>query len=491
MLRLTCDFLLRPESPAAMQVDTDTQFSPPTPAPSHSSPPPTHAHPQKTYTFPPSKSGTPEPRSVSPSELSGRSEYGGDGEGQKSRVNSSGQQSQASYDPSALPQSQNPRMSIPNGMVASYDARMYSQDDSGPPPAEYSALGRQIVSGQRLPNGYGFPEHYTYGSQATPFPPPHPGVQYHTHPPHPEFLQRPGPHMYGPPPGLQSHWSDPGQPMHPHMHQQMIHHPYPPGSLPPNGGRYVYPNEGQQRMVGGQPFFTPYNPANLMARQTSGDSSTTSHLSDSENRSWSSSQDHSSDYEGAGVCNPAYINANASTSSGPDAHGGGAMFYPGGHPFSRSTSDLHSLRLEDGMDASTMRQRGLHRDATVRGTRSSTSGTSRGAKPATRTTARAIFHPSPQSMLAPAIASARRAGKIFGGSTTPSLPTDDEFARMPTKRSRGRRPPCTPDLALAADPNLNPSEAQIRYCGVTKTGKPKKVCCFFPSFHALSLSKLL
>ncbi|WAQ87668.1 hypothetical protein PtA15_8A574 [Puccinia triticina] len=70
---------------------------------------------------------------------------------------------------------------------------------------------------------------------------------------------------------------------------------------------------------------------------------------------------------------------------------------------------------------------------------------------------------------------------------------EPDYSRLPTKRSRGRRPPISPDLGLpipdghlsiglqsvpggqAFDPNLNPHAETVKYCELTKTGKPKKI----------------
>ncbi|GAA6034896.1 hypothetical protein JCM8097_009356 [Rhodosporidiobolus ruineniae] len=106
-----------------------------------------------------------------------------------------------------------------------------------------------------------------------------------------------------------------------------------------------------------------------------------------------------------------------------------------------------------------------------------------GPKAPKKRVASTIFHPTPQAMLAPGVALpsagalAARKGRSapFPGTNSPALPTDDEFRRMPTKRSRGRRPPCTPDLDVdAVDPNAEPSDALLSYVGTTKTGKVKK-----------------
>ncbi|SCV67731.1 BQ2448_5342 [Microbotryum intermedium] len=91
-----------------------------------------------------------------------------------------------------------------------------------------------------------------------------------------------------------------------------------------------------------------------------------------------------------------------------------------------------------------------------------------------------IFHPTPRSMLAPnapslpwsgipGVAASAPPGKLAG------IPTDDEFMQLPTKRSRGRRPPSSPELLFPSNPNIDPNEALIAYSGVTKTGKPRKI----------------
>ena len=96
--------------------------------------------------------------------------------------------------------------------------------------------------------------------------------------------------------------------------------------------------------------------------------------------------------------------------------------------------------------------------------------------PARSATSRSTFYQDedddPADPLSPASSPLSIPGRKGRG-----FPTDADFAAMPTKSSRGRRPPCSPALlgAVVDDPNLNPSEAQIKYCGVTKTGKPKKI----------------
>lgn len=68
----------------------------------------------------------------------------------------------------------------------------------------------------------------------------------------------------------------------------------------------------------------------------------------------------------------------------------------------------------------------------------------------------------------------RTLSKGTSGSSTKKTRSaiDLDFSSLPTKRSRGRRPPCSD---LASDVPTLTTEEQVRYCGVTKTGKPKKV----------------
>ncbi|KAK4698683.1 hypothetical protein P7C70_g7590, partial [Phenoliferia sp. Uapishka_3] len=419
-------------------------------------------------------------------------------------------------------------MSVPvhGGMVMHYEESRGGdggqQMRNDPVPMEFSALGRQIVGGgpvQRVLGGYPFaeylggndgnmgnppphPESMTAGgllhSGQYPPPPPHPLVQFHGDPNHAEFVRHhtqmnPNYQHGNPPPGQ---WSEPqlccgpGAPEHHHgpPSQSMTGPPPPRFAYTPDGSRVMVPPPTH-------PYYTPYSVGNgpppggvNMVRTVSANSSSSGY-SDSEGYSYPSSQ--GSDFEANGACNPAYINDHHNLSSTPSAQSnpyyrdgdGSAGAYVYG---SRNTGELHSmsgLRIDDGSGGmgygfgvdpdggATMRQRSLHRDQTVRGGMQAPGSASKPRGP-TRTNARAIFHPSPQSMLAPhVVQEARRNGVrpgAFPGTNSPGLPTDDEFARMPTKRSRGRRPPCSPDLVLSNDPNANPSEAQIRYCGTRR-----------------------
>ncbi|CAH7687379.1 expressed protein, partial [Phakopsora pachyrhizi] len=102
----------------------------------------------------------------------------------------------------------------------------------------------------------------------------------------------------------------------------------------------------------------------------------------------------------------------------------------------------------------------------------------------TPTTRRRSSHRSALSMLTKSTSSRP--------SSRPFL-VEPDYSRLPTKRSRGRRPPISPDLGLpipdgnlliglqsvpggqAFDPNLNPNAETVKYCELTKTGKPKKI----------------
>lgn len=374
-------------------------------------------------------------------------------------------------------------------------------------PMQYSAIGRQVVGGgpvQRVVAGFSFSEYLSdpaaneeqqhlagqhawarplpslvYG-QHQPGPPPSHYPSHHPshHYPHPA-------HHYQQQHQHQQQWSESPPPCcsgdeHEHAHhdsRSCSQHGTPVSTPAP---RIVYAAEGGRH--GHHPYaYSPYGAPHLMVRSISGHSSSSSAYSDSEaNRSYSSSQNSGSEYDN-GVCNPAYINPahNVSTLSVPDTPL--ASFYGSNRPYAggkaASTSDLHTmngLRLDEsghysageGAPVSARQQRATERDSTIRG--SPGGSTTKARATPSRTAARAIFHPSPASMLAPTSSPSlsRKAGARvpapFPGTNSPGLPSDAEFARMPTKRSRGRRPPCSPDLVLSGDPNANPSEAQIR-----------------------------
>ena len=163
-----------------------------------------------------------------------------------------------------------------------------------------------------------------------------------------------------------------------------------------------------------------------------------------------------------GVINPAYVNPNAYTTR------------HSAYPIAQRYTNSPLKEEEDGLPARTSSKKA----AKPR----STGGP---AKPRQKSV---IFHPTPQAMLAPEIRLAVAASALVPrgarentphiGTNAPPLPSEETFKTMMTKRSRGRRPPGQADLITEVDgedPNLNPSEAQIAYCGVTKTGKPKKI----------------
>jgi len=99
-----------------------------------------------------------------------------------------------------------------------------------------------------------------------------------------------------------------------------------------------------------------------------------------------------------------------------------------------------------------------------------------------------LFRPSPESMLASSAVAGggggevdrivplphssnrgRRAGQAWNA---PALPDSIDFSSLPTKKSRGRRPPTAPELQI--DEQANES-GDTEYAGLTKTGKPKKI----------------
>ncbi|KAI5481565.1 zinc finger, C2H2-type protein [Pseudohyphozyma bogoriensis] len=499
-----------------MQVEAQPQFAnPPTPTPSNHSPTlaaaSATASPLKSYAFPGPKLESPGPQS--PAELSAsgheseyesaddrdpaqrrqpRPAYDAPGsDGHASRPSSRAEHVHLQSSASSLASSAKPG---PSGLVGAFDARFASDDDAAAAAHEYSALGRQVVGGGpvgRVINSFEFSQFLSPATASHPSSsdsPSAPAPQFghatsfhgHQQPLHSSF------HHGAPPPPAHStaYWAQPGgqgpppsssTPCCAGAETGQHNHP-PPPHLAQTPMRIVYGSDGQQRVVASHAGYynTPFQPSTpqgfLMARTVSGTSSSSSaSYSDSENYSYGSSRQHSgSDYENS-VCNPAYLQGQDQLV--PDGAQSPYMSLDGrlyARPPGGTLGYMSGLQLGEGTD--TLRGSRLARDATIRAAHESSSN-----KPRART-ARTIFHPTPASMLAPEVAENRRKhGTTFPGTNSPGLPSDAEFAMMPTKRSRGRRPPCSPDLVLAADPNANPSEAQIRYCGVTKTGKPKKI----------------
>lgn len=97
---------------------------------------------------------------------------------------------------------------------------------------------------------------------------------------------------------------------------------------------------------------------------------------------------------------------------------------------------------------------------------------------------------TPRRQGGPMMSSPSRAGKL-----SRVFLEEPDYSLLPTKRSRGRRPPVSPDVGLpmadgsvavgagmqavpggqAFDPSLNPCSEAVKFCELTKTGKPKKI----------------
>ena len=138
-------------------------------------------------------------------------------------------------------------------------------------------------------------------------------------------------------------------------------------------------------------------------------------------------------------------------------------------------------------------------------------------------TTRGIYHPKPASMLHPELQSSSSTTlhklndgpALFPGTKSTGLPTDEEFARMITKKSRGRRPRAGDGGRAAAAEGARKRKADAEgdegefdgevggeeegegeyvekeeaFNGYTKNGKPKKVFVlpFFPSLSSPSI----
>ena len=138
-------------------------------------------------------------------------------------------------------------------------------------------------------------------------------------------------------------------------------------------------------------------------------------------------------------------------------------------------------------------------------------------------TTRGIFHPKPTSMLAPSLQASstttlhklNSGPDLFPGTKSSGLPTEEEFARMITKKSRGRRPGTgsqggramakkrkeDSELEGAIDSILPPEEGEMKeetggeglptgeaLNGYGKKGKPRKVSVLFPLFSTWNFS---
>ncbi|GAA5898396.1 hypothetical protein JCM5296_000421 [Sporobolomyces johnsonii] len=373
---------------------------------------------------------------------------------------------------------------------------------------EYSPLSRTVVGGgqvQRVVAGFSFAEYLPPQDEQ------HHG--HHHHPPqHPAHWPPPTFPQYRPYAFAAGH---PGAPMPPPSGHTYARHPSyaagppgpplewakpRPGHEDPDAPRHFEPqtSRGPPEMPGyphstqgGMYYHMPYAGPGMMARSTSSQSGLSSFSESAESSHQSSGEDFTDPHGHNHHVNPAFV-------GGFGAPGDSGYYSAGGeYRTSASDSDFHAvagLRLEGSpsVGPSSSRRSGKAKDSTVRATYgaaspASGSGTAKPRSGPKRRQASTIFHPSPQSMLAPgaiapsagALATRKGRSAPFPGTNSPSLPTDAEFAQMPTKRSRGRRPPCTPDLDLDLDhdedPNAAPTEAQLRYVGTTKTGKPKKI----------------
>ncbi|GAA6051499.1 hypothetical protein JCM3770_004564, partial [Rhodotorula araucariae] len=268
---------------------------------------------------------------------------------------------------------------------------------------------------------------------------------------------------------------------------------------PPPGSSRAH--QQQQQQAAHMMYYSPHHPDGLMLRTTSNQSGLSSFSESTDLSQHPSNGGNASDYEGHHV-NPAFVHGGADSGyySSPQMDRSSELAR------STSSSDLRGvsgLRLDGPSSSAMSRPNKADSDRTIRGLRlndmnqstlravtgrahaddSRASTPSSSGKAARRRVASTIFHPPPQAMLAPGAYSpsgsaigARRGKPYATTQHTAILPTDDEFAALPTKRSRGRRPPVTTDLgADEVDPNGEPTQAQIAWAGTTKTGKVKKI----------------
>lgn len=399
-------------------------------------------------------------------------------------------------------------------------------------PGEYSQLGRTVVQGGnvgRTLNSYQFAGYMSGddagGSQFQPHPrqqqPQQHQSPYAQPQPHPQQYSRyqpfstsaPGPPSYaigrGPAfvsalNGAPLEWAKPRMSQDDSAIGLVSSHRFgaSSSSTPSHTSRsgFATPGAAAAPQPHSHSYYSPYQgpPGSSfgMVRSTS-NQSTISESTTASSSHLSTPGELTSDYEGHDI-NPSYLG------QGYFANVGGAGAGDSGYYSSTDVHGVSGLRLDGVSPASTPRNRSPARTSSGRASSSrtvrasSTSSTARNAgtsfatanghKEPKRRTASTIFHPSPQSMLAPG-ATSPSAGSLaslkgrglahFPGTNSPALPTDEEFASMPTKRSRGRRPPCTPDLDInleaVVDPNEEPTEAQLAYAGVTKTGKAKNL----------------
>lgn len=249
-----------------------------------------------------------------------------------------------------------------------------------------------------------------------------------------------------------------------------------------------HPSSAMRHLNGHAVYYSSsYDPAALMLRTQSNESGASSYSASTESSSYASTGGPSSSHERQRMIHPALSRA-----SGADSGYYSSPFMSRSSEFARSTSSsdlgggVSGLRIAGALHASQGSSGGGYDPLRASTTRGGPSG-STGPKRPKRPLASDIFHPPPQAMLAPGAYSpsgsaiGARHGSPYAPSYAAVLPTDAEFAALPTKRSRGRRPPVRSDLTL--DPEYDdeypiayePSEAQIAWAGLTKTGKVRKI----------------
>ncbi|GAA5915418.1 hypothetical protein JCM8208_002106 [Rhodotorula glutinis] len=234
-------------------------------------------------------------------------------------------------------------------------------------------------------------------------------------------------------------------------------------------------------------YSSSYDPAELMYRTQSSESGVSAYSASTES-SYASTGGPSSSHDRQRFVHPALARA-----SGADSGYYSSPFMSRSSEFSRSTSSsdvgggLSGLRIAGALRASQGRPSMASGDSDELLQPSTGLSGAAGPKPAKRRASRDIFHPPPQAMLAPGAYSpsgsaiGARGSSPYSPSYAALLPTDAEFVALPTKRSRGRRPPLRSDLVVDVEEYddypiaYEPSEAQIAWAGVTKTGKVRKI----------------
>lgn len=358
---------------------------------------------------------------------------------------------------------------------------------------EYSGLGRQVVmNGEaRYDNDYNEYEEEISPQQQY-YPPlyyPHPtqsvdrsGVQpQHLHPlqqqapPAYIYGQPIGRPVYGPPDGhhhppTDYAWPEEHQPPSPDPTRSVWRHGLNSGQtipahllppLPPLPPTATQPPQPPRPALYGHSY-TPYSMGSVPGQGQVGgrDGWGPSTTHDSPYTSFGSHHpiEHSYGPAGPSIVDPVYVNPNAYSSRDPPSQLGPQFQLKPGTTTTTSSSTKKSSKARPPGGPPKARQKSV------------------------------IFHPSPHAMLAPEVREMVAASALMArgsrentphiGTNAPALPDEETMKSMMTKRSRGRRPPAQAELIHdpdVDDPNLNPTEAQIAYCGLTKTGKPKKI----------------